>query len=229
MAADPSAGSPWSRPETVAGFTSSPPNAELMQFAAGELARASGRCVVDLGCGAGRNAVPLAEQGWSVFGLDLSRPMLEAAVRRARESGVRDRLHVALAPVDQLPVRNRCADLIVAHGVWNLTRSAAEFRRALGEAARIAKPGAALFVFTFSRSTLPPDAAPVAGETFVFAQFSGEPQCFLTAGTLLAELSAVGFAPEPALPLRELNRPRPGALGRPGGPVIYEGAFRFAR
>ena len=46
----------------------------------------------------------------------------------------------------------------------------------------------------------------------MFTQFSGEPQCFLTDAQLIAELNGVGFAPDPAVPFREYNRPRPGAL-----------------
>ena len=64
----------------------------------------------------------------------------------------------------------------VAHGIWNLATSSAQFRLAVREAARAA--GAALFVFTFSRSTLAPDAHPLPGEPFVFTGFSRRPQCF---------------------------------------------------
>ena len=94
------------------------------------------------------------------------------------------------------------------------------------EAGRVARRGATLFVFTFSRHTLPEDAEPVPGESFVFTQFSGEPQCFLTAAQLVAELATAGFEPDPRLALRELNRRQPGALQTVGPPVIYEGAFR---
>ncbi|MEO8682331.1 MAG: hypothetical protein ABI665_25005, partial [Vicinamibacterales bacterium] len=125
-----------------------------------------------------------------------------------------------------LPFRDHSADLVVAHGIWNLARSGREFREGLAEAARVAKPNAALFVFTFSRHTLPPSAEPVAGETFVFTQFSGAPQCFLTESQLRDELLTAGFAPDPDLPLRELNLPPPGAPAVRGGPVIYEGGFR---
>ena len=93
----------------------------------------------------------------------------------------------------------------------------------------------ALFVFTFSRNTFPEGVAPVAGEPFVFTQFSGAPQCFLTGEQLVDELAAVGFLPEPAVPLTEYNRPAPGARPVAGGPasptrpVIYEAAFRRGR
>lgn len=225
---DPLAGSQWSAPETVAGFARSAPNEVLMGFAAGELQRLGAVRALDLGCGAGRNALPLARLGWNVTGTDLSWPMLRAAAQRADQERLGDRVNLLLAPLDRIPARDRSFDLIVAHGIWNLARSAAEFRRALAEAARVARPGAAVFVFTFSRNTLPPQTQPVPGETFVFTEFSGQPQCFLTDEQLTAELGAVGFSPDAAVPLTEYNRPRPGSLQRVGGPVIYEGAFRRA-
>jgi SAM-dependent methyltransferase len=127
--------------------------------------------------------------------------------------------------MDRLPVANASADLVVAHGIWNLARSAAEFRSAVAEAARVARPGAGLFLFTFSRHTLPFEAAPVPGEPFVFTQFAGEPQCFLTEAQVTEELSAAGWARDPPGALTEYNRPAAGAIPR-GGPVIYEATFR---
>ena len=79
---DPLAGSPWSMDTTVQGFVRSQPNETLMRFAAGERARAPHGWMLDIGCGAGRNAVPLAREGWRVLGTDLSWPMLEAAAAR---------------------------------------------------------------------------------------------------------------------------------------------------
>jgi SAM-dependent methyltransferase len=209
----------------VAGFAKSPPNARLMEVAADELKRRPGGRALDVGCGAARNAVPLARLGWHVVGTDLSWPMLTAAEGRARQEVPDDSLHVAQATMTALPVRTAAFDLIVAHGIWNLARSSDEFRAGVREAARAAAPGALLFVFTFSRGTLAADAQPVPGERFVFTQFSGEPQCFLTGAELLAELAAAGFVPDPAVPLVEHNRPKPGMLSG-GGPVIYEGGFR---
>ena len=224
---DPLAGSQWSTPGVVAGFAKSAPNAVLMKFAEEERRRSGSERVLDLGCGAGRNAVPLARLGWTVVGTDLSWPMLRAAATRAREDRLDGRLHLALAPMERIPAKDRSFDLVIAHGIWNLARSVAQFWLALDEAARVAKPGAGLFVFTFSRNTLPPQAEPVAGEPFVFTQFSGEPQCFLTEAQLVAELGRVGFSPDAAVPFREYNRPQPGALcSAMKTPVIYEAAFR---
>ncbi len=224
---DPLADSPWSAPSTVAGFERGLPNEVLIRFAAAERERAANGLAIDIGCGAARNSVPLAEQGWRVFGTDLSGPMLEAASRRAVAEGQTRRVHLALAAMDALPVADHCADLVVAHGIWNLARSSGEFRRAVAEAARVSRPGAGLFVFTFSRHTLPPDAEPVPGERFVFTQFSGRPQCFLSRDDLIAELGGAGFTLDPAVPFAEYNR-RPGGMLCGGGPpVIYEAAFRF--
>jgi SAM-dependent methyltransferase len=225
MDTDPLAGSAWSRPETVAGFTSSPPNAALLRFARDQLRPNVNGRALDVGCGAGRNAIPLAAQGWKLLGVDLSWPMLEAAVARSRRDGVDATSRFGVAPMDALPVRDGSCDLVIAHGIWNLAPSAAVFRRAAREAARVAAPGGALFVFTFSRNTLRAGALPVCGEPFVFTGFSGEPQCFLTDEQLSTELAGAGFVPDPALPLTELNRPACGQR-RTGPPVIYEGAFR---
>jgi ubiquinone/menaquinone biosynthesis C-methylase UbiE len=220
--------SPWSRPETVSGFAQSPPNDTLLEFADAELARVGGPALcIDIGCGAGRNAVPLVHSGWNVLGIDLSPAMLAAANARRRDASFARRLDLIAASMDALPVRSRCADLVVAHGIWNLARSAWEFRQAVSEASRVSKAGAALFVFTFSRNTLPREAQPVAGEPFVFTGFSGERQCFLTEEQLRSELADQGFAPDPAVPLREHNLPQRGALPSAGVPVIYEAAFRF--
>jgi len=223
---DPLAGSPWSTPETVAGFARSPPNEVLVKFASDELQRMGSGRVLDLGCGAGRNAVPIAQLGWDVVGADLSWPMLQAAALRAQQEQVSDRIHLTLSRMDRIPARDAAFDFVIAHGIWNLARSAAEFRHAVREAARVAKQGAALFVFTFSRNTLPPDAEPVPNEPFVFTQFSGRPQCFLTETQLTGELAAVGFTRDSSIPLREYNRRQPGTIAS-GAPVIYEAAFRL--
>ena len=213
----------WTQPGTVNGFVRSAPNPSLIEYARGTLIDRQSACLLDIGCGAGRNAVPLADLGWDVVGTDLSWPMLEAAAERP----VQGRLRLALAAMDSLPIRDRSVDLVVAHGIWNLARSGDEFRRGIAEAARVSRLGGALFVFTFSRNTLAPAAQPVQGESFVYTDFSGHTQCFVTADQLLEELHQADFTPDARLPLRELNRPQPLDLPTKGVPVIYQGGFRY--
>ena len=227
MPIDPLADTRWSEPGTVTGFARSSPNPVLMRFADLEAERCPSGRVLDLGCGAGRNALPLAAAGWTVAGVDLSWPMLVAASARGRKAGLQGRLAWLLAPMNRIPLADRSADLIVAHGIWNLAPSAEIFRQAIGEAARVARPGAGLFVFTFSRSTLAPDVEPLDGQPFVYTQFSGAPQCFLTDDQLACELERVGFVPDPAVPMTEYNRRRCSTTALASPPAIYEAAFRF--
>jgi ubiquinone/menaquinone biosynthesis C-methylase UbiE len=204
----------------------SPPNRALLEFAAREMGPSG--CLLDIGCGAGRNAVPLAQMGWRVIASDLSSAMLLSAARRVKDAALSDRISLVQASMESLPVAPKRFDFVVAHGIWNLARSGHEFRKAVNEAARVAKSGAPLFLFTFSRHTLAQSAAPLTGESFVFTEFSGEPQCFLTDEQIIAELATAGFTADPSYPLRELNRPQ-GGLRTSGVPVIYEGVFRCTR
>ena len=220
---DPLAGSSWSDAGTVAGFVHSPPNSRLMEVASAAL-RPSSR-LLDIGCGAGRNAVPLALAGWRVTGSDLSAAMLTAAAGRMKSEGLPGQVDLVLAPMTPLPFASKAFDFVVAHGIWNLARSDREFVEAVREAGRVARPGALLFVFTFSRHTLADSAAPVAGESLVFTQFNGQRQCFVTEEQLRRVLGDAGFKPEPAQTLRELNRAHGGLITR-STPVIYEGVFR---
>lgn len=215
----------WSARETVAGFAQAAPNEALMRYAAALRRTLPGGVALDIGCGAARNGLPLARAGWRVIGTDTSELMLEAAARRFDREGFADRATLVRATMEALPVADRIADLVIAHGIWNLARTGVEFRAAVREAARAARSGAGLFLFTFSRRTLPDAVRPLDGETFVFTEFAGEPQCFLTAPQLLEELAAAGFTPDGIVPLHELNRPT-GLVRAAAGPVIYEGTFR---
>jgi SAM-dependent methyltransferase len=210
----------WEDPRTVAGFTSATANQVLMAFARRWLGTSVRPRVLDIGCGAARNALPLAKAGFRVVGVDLAAPMLAAARTRAG-----DDVDLVRAPMEPLPFRDGVFDLVVAHGIWNLARSGSEFRRAAAEAARVARPGAGLFLFTFSRNTLPPTASPDPGESFVFSSWNGEPQCFLSEAEILAEMSDAGFVRDGAGPMTEYNRPRPGEVRAGGPPVIYEATF----
>lgn len=69
------------------------PNPALVDAAT---SRSPGRAV-DVGCGEGADAVWLAERGWEVAALDVSRVALERAARHAKDAGVSVRwIHAGL-------------------------------------------------------------------------------------------------------------------------------------
>lgn len=222
---DPLRGTAWSDANTVRGFVHGRPNAVLMEWIAHEAQRQPHLRVLDIGCGAGRNAIPIAELGHAVVGVDLSLAMLEAARERVRSSRPQGLLLWTLAPANRLPLRDAAFDVVIAHGIWNLSPTDAIFREAVREASRAARAGALLFVFTFSRHTIPDEATPVAGQQLIYTQFSGQPQCFLTEAQLVDEMAATGFDRDAATVIREYNRVAPGVLTS-GAPVIYEAIFR---
>lgn len=183
-----------------------------------------GAKALDIGCGAGRNTVPLALAGYAVLGIDLSAAM----VRAAREKAVTERApHCALAlgSMAAVPIQDQTIDLIVAHGIWNLSQTDDELRRAMGEAGRAARSDARLIVYTFARRSLLETAQPVTGQQFIFAATDGAKHCYLTPEQLVTELARVGFAGDPAFPAVEHNAPRAGAVQLTNSPVFLEAAF----
>jgi SAM-dependent methyltransferase len=83
---------PWSRSVT-----------EDVGFYVAE-ARKAGGPVLELGVGTGRVAVPIAEKGVRVIGVDSSEAMLQACSLRARDAGVADRIDLRLGDLRRPPV-----------------------------------------------------------------------------------------------------------------------------
>lgn len=97
-----------------------------------------GAIALDIGCGAGVEAVYLAEQGFRVVGLDASPPALERARRRATVAGVE--VHWRLADALDLPLADAVIDLAVDRGCFHVL--AREDRpRYAREVARVLRPG----------------------------------------------------------------------------------------
>ena len=70
-----------------------------------ELARATGGPVLEYGIGNGRVALPIARAGFDVFGVDLSRPMLDDLARRLEKERPKTREHVRFEQGDMRSVR----------------------------------------------------------------------------------------------------------------------------
>ena len=104
--------------------------------------------VLELGCGTGRIAVPLARGGARVVGVDLSEPMLARAAKRAvalaqRAAGrSRRRLRLVRADIRQLPFENGAFGTVLApYGVLQSLTRERDLTATLTSVARIVRPG----------------------------------------------------------------------------------------
>ena len=110
-------------------------------FAMGRLA--TGERVVDVGSGGGIDSLVAAHMvgpDGEVVGVDMTPAMLERARAAAVESGL-DNVEFREAYMEELPVRDGWADVVISNGVVNLMPDKA---RALGEMARVLKSGGRL-------------------------------------------------------------------------------------
>jgi cyclopropane fatty-acyl-phospholipid synthase-like methyltransferase len=111
-----------------------------------------GSTVLDLGCGPGRYAIPLARLGFQVVGVDRTRAFLDAAAERAAAAGV----EVELVPADMREFRRPEA----FHAVLSMLTSfgyfedPAEDLRVLRNALAGLRPGGALLIDTMGKEIL---------------------------------------------------------------------------
>ena len=104
-----------------------------------ELLPPGGR-VLDVGCGYGRIAIPLAERGYEVTGFDIARNLLRAGRREAARRGVPVRFDEG--SMTALPYPTGTFDIVIS--LWSAyyeLLEEAEQIAALGEMARVLRPG----------------------------------------------------------------------------------------
>jgi SAM-dependent methyltransferase len=98
----------------------------------------TGALVLDLGCGSGLDAAPLAARGLRLVGLDVSHAMLRIAQEEPQLSG-----RLLLAEMSRLPLADASVDAILADGtLHHLPKDA--LGAALREAARVLRSGGIL-------------------------------------------------------------------------------------
>ena len=154
------AGTPfWDRPEHVEWSARRRPDPRLTELLAG---RSSPLRVLDVGCGAGRNTVWCARQGFDVHALDASRPMVtRTRARLARVLGDRAaRRRVRRGTMTDLGTYPDASfDLVVCLGVLSSAPTAADWHAAVAEVARVLRPGATFLLTHFAPG--PDTGAPV--------------------------------------------------------------------
>jgi len=125
-------------------------------FAMGELI--AGERVVDIGSGGGIDSLVAGRMvgpTGRVVGVDMTQEMLERARTAAAESGV-DNVEFREAYMEELPVPDGWADVVISNGVLNLTP---DKQKTLGEMFRVLHPGGRLQIADILVSRAVPDAA----------------------------------------------------------------------
>jgi len=95
-----------------------------------------GETVLDLGSGAGLDAILAAKAGARVIGVDMNPVMLEKAREHARQAGVT--VDFRPGTLEKIPVEDASVDVIVSNGVVNLSFRK---RKVAREMMRVLKPG----------------------------------------------------------------------------------------
>jgi SAM-dependent methyltransferase len=131
---------PWSRSVT-----------EDIDFYVAE-ARKAGGPVVELGVGTGRIAVPTAQAGVRVIGVDSSAGMLDVCRHRAAEAGVADLLDLRLGDLRDPPVSERVALVTAPFRSFLHLAGHDERLQALRAARALLQPGGRLVFDVFTPS-----------------------------------------------------------------------------
>jgi len=75
------------------------------------LDKCSGKRALDLGCGAGRNTIYLAQNGFSVDALDIAQIALDALHVELEKENLSDRVNIKLTDLDEFSQENSTYDL----------------------------------------------------------------------------------------------------------------------
>jgi SAM-dependent methyltransferase/uncharacterized protein YbaR (Trm112 family) len=112
-----------------------------------------GARVADIGCGSGRQAVPLVGRGCDVIGLDLSEEMLRLARGKLATVHGLGSADFVVASAEALPLRSAAVDASVIYGSLH---HFADAEAAVREAARVIEPGGQFYMLEPHDSALRP-------------------------------------------------------------------------
>ena len=156
----------YQRPLTVAtydafyeqGLAHSPVAGDIEFY----LARAheEGGPVLELGVGTGRVAIPLAEAGFDVAGVDPSRAMLDVARTRIAARGLEHKITLVEAGMENFALDQKFALALIPFRAFHHVASGAGQRRALANIRAHLRPGGLLIldIFDADLSTVTPGA-----------------------------------------------------------------------
>ena len=126
--------------------------AQQLEFIVDMLGLQGGARILDLCCGHGRHAVPLAQRGFDVTGLDLSPYHLRLARKAAREAGVRVRW--LRRDMRDIPYQGELDAVINMFSAFGYFEDDEEDFKVLAAISRALKPGGKFFIDTMNREWL---------------------------------------------------------------------------
>lgn len=108
--------------------------------------------ILDLGCGSGRSAIPLAERGYCVVAIDLSQFMLEVLARKATSLGEGRVLPLRANLVELDSLADQCADhAICLFSTLGMIQGREHRRTMLRHVARAVRPGGQFLIHVHHR------------------------------------------------------------------------------
>jgi SAM-dependent methyltransferase len=123
------------------------PNPEFLAILP-EVKAAGCRRVLDAGCGAGRHLLPLAKEGFEVWGVDREAPVLRGLQEKLR--AVQIQAPLVLADLERLPLASTSFHLVSSINVIN-HGYARTFQQYCRELDRVLRPGGHLFIYLSPR------------------------------------------------------------------------------
>lgn len=126
----------------------------------------AGRITLDLCCGEGRHAVPLALRGYRIVGLDLSPPLLEAARRSAADRGAA--VDWVRADSRAIPFHRRFDAVFCWFTTFGYFSDPGDDRRVLAQVGAALRPGGVFLLEVLNREFLlrhPHEAKRIDGDS----------------------------------------------------------------
>lgn len=111
----------------------------------------AGETVLDAGCGPGVHSIRAAHAGYAVHAIDLSHSVLEEARRRAARADALDNITFQQADLTKLPFEDGAFSRVFS---WGVIIHIPDLERAVGELARIVRPGGRLSLYVTNMRAL---------------------------------------------------------------------------